>query len=222
VNSNAEYIMGTEVRCRDGDCGELCRVVIDPVARALTHLVVEPKHQRGQGRLVPVELVDSTTETIELRCGTAEFDALEEAEETRFLPEAGEQLGYEPGQVFALPYYGLGGGLGIGGVGMGGVGMGGYPQVVVDERVPVGEVDVRRGDDVHASDGDIGRVQGLVIDPKDHHVTHVLLDEGHLWGKKQVAIPISAVKEVAADGVRLELTRDEVRDLPPVEVARHG
>jgi hypothetical protein len=60
-------------------------------------------------------------------------------------------------------------------------------------------------------------VRGLVVDPSDYHVTHVLLDEGHLWGEKEVAIPISAVTSVD-EGVRLNLTKDEVRDLPPVEV----
>jgi hypothetical protein len=49
-------------------------------------------------------------------------------------------------------------------------------------------------------------------------VTHVLLDEGHLWGKKRVAIPISAVKDVKG-GVRLTFTKDQVRDLPPVDLA---
>jgi hypothetical protein len=82
---------------------------------------------------------------------------------------------------------------------------------------PWGEVEVRRGQNVFATDGAIGRIRGLVIHPGDHCVTHVLLDEGHLWGQKRVAIPISAVKD-AADGVRLNLTKDEVRDLPPVEV----
>jgi hypothetical protein len=48
-------------------------------------------------------------------------------------------------------------------------------------------------------------------------VTHVLLDEGHLWGQKRVAIPIGAVKDVD-DGVRLSLTMDEVRDLPPIDL----
>ena len=76
---------------------------------------------------------------------------------------------------------------------------------------------MRRGEHVHATDGAIGRVQGLVIDPGDHHVTHVLLDEGHLWGQKMVAIPVSAVTSVG-DGVRLSLTKDEVRDLPPVDL----
>jgi hypothetical protein len=47
-------------------------------------------------------------------------------------------------------------------------------------------------------------------------VTHVLLDEGHLWGKKEVSIPISAVIGVDGDGVRLRLTKAEIADLPPV------
>ena len=122
--------------------------------------------------------------------------------------------------MFAWPYYGLGMGMGTG-TGMGGVGMGGAPPFVTYDRVPVGEVDMRRGEHVHATDGNIGRVQGLVIDPRDHHVTHVLLEAGHLWGKKQVAIPIGAVTDVAAAGVRLNLTRDQVRDLPPVDLAHH-
>jgi hypothetical protein len=51
-------------------------------------------------------------------------------------------------------------------------------------------------------------------------MTSLDLDEGHLWGQKRVAIPISAVKDTA-DGVRLNLTKGEVRDLPPVEVDEH-
>jgi hypothetical protein len=48
-------------------------------------------------------------------------------------------------------------------------------------------------------------------------VTHVLLQEGHLWGRKEVAIPISAVTEVE-DGIRLSITKQQVEDLPPVDI----
>jgi uncharacterized protein YrrD len=92
------------------------------------------------------------------------------------------------------------------------------PRSVTYDRVPLGEVAVRRGEEVHATDGGIGRVQGLVIDPGDHHVTHVLLQEGHLWGRKQVAIPIRAVTGISDDGIRLNITKQEVEDLPPVDV----
>ena len=221
MSETTEFTIGSEVACSDGVCGELTRVVVDPVARALTHLVVEPTQRRGTGRLVPIDLVDSTAEQIRLRCTMSEFEALEDAEETQFLPGASGQWGYGQGQMLSLPYFGLGmGGMGMGGMGIGGMRVGGIdagPQSVTYDRVPVGEVEVRRGEHVHATDGTIGRVQGLVIDPSDHHVTHVLLDECHLWGQKRVAIPISAVKDVK-DGVRLNLTKDQVRDLPPVEL----
>jgi len=228
MSETRDFTIGSEVTCRDGVCGELKRVVVDPVARALTHLVVEPKHRRHTGHLVPVELVDSAAKEIRLRCSMAEFEMLDDAEETHFLPGARGPWGYEQGQMFSWPYYGLGigGGTGVGGAmgmggGMGTVGMDLGPHTVTDDRVPAGEVEVRRGEHVHATDGAIGRVQGLVVDPSDHHVTHVLLDEGHLWGEKEVAIPIGAVTGVG-DGVRLSLTKDEVRELPPVDVDHHG
>ncbi len=91
------------------------------------------------------------------------------------------------------------------------------PEVITDEVVPFGEVDVRRGDRVRASDGEIGHIGGLVIDPGDRHVTHVLLDEGHLWGRRQVAIPIDTVRKVG-DAVEVDLTKQQVHDLPSVEI----
>ena len=209
MSETTTFTIGSEVRCNDGVCGELTRVVVDPIARALTHLVVEPRH-RGMGHLVPIDLVDSTTSEIRLQCNTAEFEALEDAEEAQFLPGASGQWGYGQDQMLSWPYYGLGTWE------MGGMGTGVGP-TIMQNRVPVGEVELRRGERVHATDGAIGRVQGLVIDPSDHHVTHVLLDQGHLWGQKRVAIPMRAVAGVD-DGVRLNLTKDEVRDLPPVDL----
>jgi sporulation protein YlmC with PRC-barrel domain len=220
MSGATEFRIGSEVLCSDGPCGELTRVVVDPLLRALTHLVVEAKHRQGSGRLVPVELVESAGAEIRLECTIARFNALEDAEETHFLPGATGDWDYQQQQMLSLPYYGLGVGTGMG-LGIGGMHVGDAdidPQEVVTDRVPAGEVEVRRGDHVHATDGTIGTVQGLVVDPSDRHVTHFLLEEGHLWGKKRVAIPIGAVKDVV-DGVTLSLTKDQVRDLPPVDVA---
>ena len=212
-----EYAIGAEVTCSDGTCGELRRVVLDPVARTLTHLVVEPRDIARIGRLVPIEIADTGSEGIHLRCGAEQFDALEEAEETRFL------LDSHGGRATPTARCSPGPTTGSARASAASEGRNPpAPPVVVYDRVPVGEVDMRRGDQMHASDGNIGKIQGLVIDPADHHVTHVLLQEGHLWGKKEVAIPIGAVTEVAADGVRLSLSKDQVRDLPAVEVAAHG
>jgi len=216
-----QFTIGAEASCSDGTCGEVTRVIVDPVAEAVTHLVVEPRHRQGLGRLVPLGLIDATAGQIRLHCTQAEFEELDRAEETRFIPGTSGYAGYGPGQVGYWPYYGLGmgGGLGLGGLsgGLSGIGGGNVSQVITSDTVPQGEVDVRRGEHVEATDGDIGRVQGLVIDRGSRHVTHVLLQEGHLWGRREVAIPISAVASTS-DGIRLRISKQEVQDLPPVDV----
>jgi sporulation protein YlmC with PRC-barrel domain len=213
------FTMGTEVSCSDGACGELSRVVVDPVARAVTHLVVEPEHDPGFGRLVPLALVDATAAGIRLRCTMAEFEKLGPAEETQFISGGTGSVDYGEGEVLSWPYYGLGMGAGLtapaGGLG---VDMADIGQTVIYDKIPLGEVSVSRDQPVHATDGNIGRVQGLVIDPRDHHVTHVLLQEGHLWGRKEVAIPISAVSRVDNDGIQLSIAKAGVQDLPPVDI----
>jgi sporulation protein YlmC with PRC-barrel domain len=188
------------------------RVVIDPVTRELTHLVVEPAGRRGLGRLVPLGLADVTSGGIQLRCTIAEFEKLDAAEETQFVPGTKGYAAYGSEQVLSWPWLSLGGTATVEGDSVAGV-----SETVTYDTVPLGEVEVRRGERVHATDGEIGHVEGLVIDPRNHHMTHVLLQEGHLWGRKEVAIPISAVTG-ADDGIRLNLTKDEVRDLPPVDI----
>ncbi len=206
----ARFTIGAEVSCSDGTCGQVRRVVVDPVAEAVTHLVVGPEHPHGLGRLVAVDLIDATADEIRLHCALAEFARLSWAKQTHFLPKSGVYSGYAPGQVFSWPYYGVGGRLGP-------FHLGNTQQTVTYHSVPLGEVEIRRGEPVHATDGDIGRVQGLVIDPGNHHVTHVLLQEGHVWGRKEVAIPVSAVASTG-DGIQLTITKREVRDLPPVDI----
>ncbi len=213
MTETTQFTIGAEASCTDGACGVVSRVVVDPIARAVTHLVVEPAHRQGLGRLVPLDLVDVTAGQIRISCTMAEFTRLDSAEETQFVPGTSGYAAYGPGQVLAWPYYGLGG-MGMGG----GTDLSGsVSQTVTYDTVPLGEVAVRRGEHVHATDGDIGHVKGLVIDPRSRHVTHVLLQEGHLWGRKEVAIPIGAVAGVK-DGVRLRIARQEVQDLPPVDV----
>jgi sporulation protein YlmC with PRC-barrel domain len=195
VAEETEFAMGAEASCADGPGGKVTRVIIDPATGTVTHLVVEPKNWLGAaGRLVPLDLVDATADGIRLRCTVEEFGRLEAAEETEVLDS-------------------VAGGLGLGGL---------YPpmglpspvQVIVQDVVPLGEASVERGEPVHAVDGPVGRVEGLRVDPGDHRVTHVLLQEGHLRGRRDVAIPASAVTKVE-NGIWLNLTRKQVEDLPP-------
>jgi sporulation protein YlmC with PRC-barrel domain len=205
MTGGEQLAIGEVARCRDGDCGRLVKVVIDPVARVATHVIVEPAHRQGLGRLVPLDIVTSAGGVITLDSSLAEFERFEIAEETHFLPGTPEYLAYESGETLSQPYY------------LFGAGNSSLP--VTTDKLPKDEVSIRRDEAVHASDGEIGRVDGLVIDPTDQQVTHLLLQEGHLWGRKDVAIPITAVTRID-DGVWLSLAKSEVEDLPAIEVER--
>jgi sporulation protein YlmC with PRC-barrel domain len=218
VPEATQITIGSEARCTDGVCGEVSRVVVDPVAETVTHLVVEPKGREGLARLVPLDLVEASADDVRLQCTLADFEHLDPAEETQFVPGSGGYAAYGPEQVSAWPYYGLNPEAGMpGGVDLG---VAGFSPTITYDRVPLGEIEVRRGDPVEATDGRIGHIHGLVVDPGDHQVTHVLLQEGHLWGRKDVAIPIKAVSRVG-DTIRLNISKHEVQALPPVDFARH-
>jgi sporulation protein YlmC with PRC-barrel domain len=218
----AEFTIGAEASCSDGPVGTVNRVVVDPVAKALTHLVVEPGFLHGPSRLVPLDLVEVAPGAVRINCTKAEFEKLEPAEETKFIPRTTGFASYGAGDVLSWPYYGasgLGDLDGIGGAGgMGAEGGSPVSRRVTYDTVPVGEVGVRRGQPVLATDGAIGHVQGLVVHPDSGHVTHVLLQEGHLWGRKEVAIPISAV-DTTVDGTQLTIAKQDVQDLPPVDIS---
>jgi sporulation protein YlmC with PRC-barrel domain len=196
VADETEFAMGAEASCTDGPGGRVTRVIIDPATETVTHLVIEPKNWLGAaGRLVPLDLVEAATaDGIRLRCTVAEFGRLEAAEETEVLD-------------------GVAGGLGLGGL-YAPMGLPSPVQAIVQDIVPLGEAGIERGEPVHAVDGPIGRVEGLRVDPADHRVTHVLLQEGHLWGRREVAIPASAVTKVEG-GIWLNLTKEQVEGLPP-------
>ena len=154
---------------------------------------------------------------IRLRCTLEEFARLDPAEEVD-LASGDYDGGYGPA---AVQGYGDVGGMGVGasssGLGIG-MGLGHQPPVILSHSVPLGETEVERDEPVHATDGEIGRVEGFVVDSARGHVTHVLLQEGHLWGRKHVAIPMSAVASVNA-GIRLSISKQQVEDLPPFDPA---
>lgn len=88
------------------------------------------------------------------------------------------------------------------------------PLSVTYDTLPSGEAAVRGGEHVHAADGNIGQIQGLVIDSGSGRVTHMLLQQGHMLGRKVVAIPVGDVTAVNENGIQLDITRQQMKDLP--------
>jgi sporulation protein YlmC with PRC-barrel domain len=197
-------VIGSDAVCSDGYRGEVRAAVIDPAARTLTHIVVEPKGRAGLARLVPLDLLEAAEDQVRLGCTEAEFKNLDAAEETlaEFVPG-------EPGPVQLLPpgWRGAGGGPTV----EGGTIRRLKEQETVDV-VPPGEVEEHGGDHVHATDGDVGRLHALRVDPSTGQITHVLVKEGPVWHRHDAAIPFDRVTGFD-DGIRLSLTRQQVKDL---------
>ena len=217
--------LGKPVNCTDGPFGKLADVIIDPTKRVVTHLVVEPDGD-GKARLVPIELAsgeEGETPAIALRCSVEEAGQLDFVEETSYIrlgesPDLGPEWEMGVENVLAEPYYYYGA---VGGLGYEAMPADHDPHVSVTyDRIPKGEVEVRRASDVTSSDGHhLGEVDGFLVDDDDA-ITHFVLERGHLWGRREVTIPINAVGQVFTDAVTLTLTKDEVGELPSVRVHR--
>ncbi|MDM5101428.1 PRC-barrel domain-containing protein [Aeromonas salmonicida] len=78
-----------------------------------------------------------------------------------------------------------------------------------------------RGYHIHASDGDIGHLQGLIVDVETWAIRYIIVDTSNWWLGHQVLIPPQWIQEVSwADGkVSVNLTRQAVKDAPHYDAA---
>jgi sporulation protein YlmC with PRC-barrel domain len=212
--------LGSPVHCADAQFGELADVVIDPTTRCVTHLVVRPHGRPDDARIVPVDRATSEgPETaIRLSATVAEVNRFDRLHETAYLrlgefPVADPDWDVGVEDLLGLPYF----------QGIEAQPIEADPHVMVGyDRVPKGEVEIRRASPVTAADGaDLGRVDGFVVDEAGH-ISHVVLERGHRWGRREVTIPIGAVDRVENDVVVLRLTTGEVGALPSHRVHRWG
>ena len=196
--------LSAKVECVDGLCGESITIVVNPLTQKVTHIVVKTVPNDVE-RLVPVDQIRDTTPTlIQLHCTKGVLAEMEPFVEGHFVkadkpipPQYGGPHAYAtPYAVPTAPTY--------------------VP--VEAERVPPGELAVHRGTEVQATDGKVGEVGELLVDPDTEHVTHLVLREGHLWGKREMMVPLSAIDRIEDDTVYLKLDKQAVDSLPVIPV----
>jgi hypothetical protein len=88
------------------------------------------------------------------------------------------------------------------------------------DHIPADELTIRRGARVEAVDGHIGRVDEFLINPGNDHITHLVMREGHLWGQKDVTIPVSQIDHYKDNTVYLKLDKWDIGRLSSLPV-RH-
>lgn len=207
----SEFRVGASVYGDGGDFGKVDALVIDPTVQSVTHLVVghEPL---GRRVLVPLaSVVKATPEAIEVDLTEESFHACELFDEPSYnAPGADYEppaAVYEPGAYFLEPFASPLEGWAL----------------AEHERIPKGEVTIRRGDEVFSRDGTrVGHVDEFLVDPADAHVTHVVLREGHvLRHSDDVVVPIGGAT-FEEGRVVLGLDLDAIHALARIPVRRHG
>jgi sporulation protein YlmC with PRC-barrel domain len=195
--------VNAEVHCADGPCGRSTYIILNPMTRRVTHLVVKEKRFPHTEYLVPIDyVVEATSQLIRLRCAGHELVTFETFIETEFVSSNFPEYIGDP--YMTWPYV--------------------VPEAetlpMEHERIPPGELAIRRGARVEATDGHVGRVDEFLVDPTNGYITHLVLREGHLWGQKDVTIPVSQIDHIEEDSVYLKLDKHSIEMLPTIPVRR--
>ena len=203
------------VVCVDGECGKSSHIIIERNSQTVTHFVVKVGNVlESQKRLVPTDcIVRTTSNSVALNCTKKELMAMPPFTEMRFLNPITRQ--YEAlknfsDEAIASRSSHL---------------MWSDPSVLADtstdifsipieeELIPEGEMAVHRGASIEATDGHIGKIEEFIVDPNDQHITHLVLEEGHLWHKRELTIPISAISKMDEESIYLNVDKATVKSL---------
>jgi uncharacterized membrane protein len=198
-----EYPLNADVLCTDGHAGKSTHVLFDPKGRTVSHIVVKPDSKAGiQDRLVPVEHVTATNPTtIQLNCTQEELSKMAPFSESHFVAYTYQDYSSHEAAM---------------------VGPSIMPMnttattEIVDEMIPEGLRAIAYGATVQATDGAVGNVEELLVDPDSGVISHFTLQTGHFWGKKDITLPVSAVDFVEENIIYLKLDKKAIESLPAV------
>lgn len=199
--------INVEVLCGNEVCGRSTNLVVNPVNEKVTHVIVAENTFPSIERLVPVnDILESTPDSIQLRCNKTDLSKMEAFMETDFIESGALIKGYPYQDPYLIWPYGI------------------YENIPVPlehKHIPTGEIIIHRGTAVEATDRRVGKVDEFLVDPKNNNITHLVLREGHLWDKKDVTIPVSEIKEITEEAVYLKLDTKAIAMLPTVPVRRN-
>jgi sporulation protein YlmC with PRC-barrel domain len=193
-----------KVSCLDGPCGQSTRVILKPTTGEITHLVVRNESFPETEYLVSIgHIAESTPNQIRLNCSGKELSKMPIFNKMEFVPS--DLTGFTGNPYMMWPFY--------------------VPVVsyitLENEHIPADELAIRRGARVEAADGHVGRVDEFLIDPNNDHITHLVMREGHLWGQKDVTIPVSQIDHYEDNTVFLKLYKQDIEKLPGIPI-RHS
>jgi uncharacterized protein YrrD len=203
--------LGSTVRCSDGAVRELADIVVDGPGKRVTHIVVQPKRQHEDARLVSLELVgEDANGGVSLFCTAETLDGLERVREYAYLP-AGQQPEENPQwdvgveDVLVVPS--------VEPLDMAEPELDPNVNLMYD-RVPKGEVELRATSSVYSKDEHrVGSLNGVVIG-EDGAITELTLQRGHLWWQRELSVPAEAIASLENDLATLAVEKSELKRFP--------
>jgi sporulation protein YlmC with PRC-barrel domain len=196
--------LNAEVSCLDGFCGKSTYLVLMPTNEEITHVVIQDESFPGTEYLVPIgQIAESTPESIRLNCSHDELSKMPVFNQVEFIASGLQGINGSFSMLwpYATP---------------------GTDYIEIDNKhIPANELAIRRGARVEAADGHIGRVDEFLIDPMNNTITHLVLREGHLWGQKNITIPMSQIDRIEENTVWLKLDKKSIEALPAIPI-HHG
>jgi len=195
--------INARVSCLDGSWGSVTQVILKPSTEEITHLVVGNEAFSETEYLVSIDhVVESTPSRIRLNCSRAELSKMPVFDRVQFVPSVLADFHGSPYMMW--PYYPLM-----------------VPDIILQkDHIPAGELVIRRGAAVNAVDGHVGRVDEFLVIPENDHITHLVMREGHMWGQKDVTIPVGAIDHYENNTVYLKLNKKDIEKLPSLPVRR--
>lgn len=201
-----DFTTGARVHCRDGDAGTLRMVVADPHTRRITDLIVEKGHRQEQDRVLPVSIVERTTdEDIYLSINSealVEYPRYREAEMTAPVTDwTGRHYRVENVRYRLSPYGSV-------------VSDAMVPLIryQVQEGIPATVETLERGTPVYGEDGRIGRVDHILTDGETGAIRHLVVQ--HRTTGNYAVVPADLIERLQDVGITVAASAEEIATMP--------
>jgi sporulation protein YlmC with PRC-barrel domain len=194
------------VRCFDGQVGRSTHIIVDLVTEQGTHFVVRTEKHGGE-YLVPLDLVASSGRAgILLDCHKKDVYQLHPFKASYFHgfdAYDGAPPVPSPGMAASYTLY--------------------HPYRTAESSAESSsalpssaQLAMSKGAAVLATDGEVGKIDELVIDPETRRVSHLVLHKHHLLQERAITIPVTDIERVEMDTVYLKIDKDAVAASPTV------
>lgn len=216
-NNTVQFRQNAKVISAAGqEIGRISRVVINPLGREVTHLVIEEQGVPAREKLVSLDLIARSSEEQAVLIDEVSSEELPPYQETHYVPltkKEAERANIP--DIHARPVYFY---PPLGEAWQGEPYPPDFPEqpyVAKTERnLPEERVPLQKGSRVVSLEGEhLGEVEQLFTDPETGQVTHVLISEGAFLNEQKL-VPAPWVGTIGEDQVELKVSSDLLDGLP--------